>query len=142
METKEKALSLIHQMLLRVDYPQWKLDRDGNLIDPSITNEVDINDNDQLDLLLTLAEVMRSMSDDNYSQFSGLVCYFIGYNQDNVNSRFHLIQLLLDQDKLILSHIFSWLEASKCAVYHENLIEYCMRHKRPVPVWSELTNSK
>lgn len=139
-QNEDIAPSLMYQLLVRIDCHQWQLDKVHSLKAQHEQSPYDINtNNSQLDLRLTLAEIVREMEDDNYEQFKQLICsspsFYHIHDPECIASPYDLLQLLLDkEDPPNFGLILDWLEACHCSKYKENILKYCKRQNLPEPV--------
>ena len=135
----QHAPSLIYQMLILVGFPKPLL---RGLL-PFVNMEIHLEQNQLMDLTLTLSFILGEISEKKYRKFKELarLTFLPEYHTSRILSRSHLLELLQDRNVLILNHLvymFAWLEAAGCPLQVEYLREFCVRQSLIVPDWSEL----
>ena len=135
----QRAPSLIYQMLILVGFPKPLL---RGLL-PFVNMEIHLEQNQLMDLTLTLSFILGEISEKKYRKFKELarLTFLPEYHTSRILSRSHLLELLQDRNVLILNHLvymFAWLEAAGCPLQVEYLREFCVRQSLIVPDWSKL----
>ena len=135
----QHAPSLIYQMLILVGFPKPLLQS----LQPFVNMEIDLEQNQLMDLTLTLSFILGEISEKKYRKFKELarLTFLPEYHTSKILSRSHLLELLQDRNVLIpnqLVYMFGWLEAAGCPLQVEYLQEFCVRQSLTVPDWTEL----
>ncbi|XP_019862162.1 PREDICTED: uncharacterized protein LOC109590722 [Amphimedon queenslandica] len=96
------------------------------------------NDDDvykQIDIILTLATTVTSMSESDYNKFKRLHTEQNGgvlLGHVDIDNRCDLVRLLLEKKSLHkkdnIKIVFDWLQESGCSSYQQKLRDYCKRH--------------
>ena len=135
----QHAPSLIYQMLILVGFPKPLL---RGLL-PFVNMEIQLEENQIIDLTLTISFILGEISEKSYQKFKELsrLTFLPEYHTSRISSRSHLLELLQDRNVLTpnnLIYMFAWLQAGGCSLQVEYLREFCARQSLTVPDWSEL----
>ena len=135
----QHAPSLVYQMLILVGFPKPLL---RGLL-PFVNMEIHLEQNQLMDLTLTLSFILEEISEKNYRKFKeyARLAFLPEYHKSRILTPSHLLELLQDKNVLTpqyLIYMFAWLEAAGCPLQIEYLREFCARQSIVVPNWSEV----
>ena len=138
-ERPQDALSLVVQILERIGVSEGLLQN----LKRNVEQEVCLENNLLMDLILTVAAIFKNLPNDKFDSLKEIArrTYFIQYNSANIKSRNHLLQMMLDDNKLTPTNfgfLYAWLEVVECSAQHELLRQYCKRQGIVEPDWEGL----
>ena len=139
--TEGKVQGVLRFILERVHYDMTGLEWLPRL-DESLFQEYR-----KLDMLLSLAYMVTSMTVEEYERFRDQLIRQDGvtdnqerilhdYSVDSISCRCHLLKLLHERGHFDIDdveNVFHWLDMSGCSDYRTEIVEYCNRHKLEVP---------
>ena len=135
----QHAPSLIYHMLILVGFPKPLL---RGLL-PFVNMKIHLEENQIVDLTLTLAFILGEISEMKYRKFKELarLTFLPEYHTSRILSCSHLLELLQDKNVLTPNHLiymFAWLVEANCPLQVEYLREFCARQSLTIPDWSGL----
>ena len=139
--TEERVQRVLRFMLERVHYDMTGLEWLPRF-DESLFQEYR-----KLDMLLSLADMVTSMTVEEYERFRDQLIRQDGvtdnqerilhdYSADSINCRCHLLKLLHERGQFDIDdvkNVFHWLDMSGCSTYRTEIVEYCNRYELNVP---------
>ena len=139
--TEERVQGVLCFMLERVHYDMTGLEWLPRF-DESLFQEYR-----KLDMLLSLADMVTSMTVEEYERFRDQLIRQDGvtdnqerilhdYSADSISCRCHLLKLLHERGHFNIDdvkNVFHWLDMSGCSTYRTEIVEYCNRHNLEVP---------
>lgn len=133
------APSLAYQMLSRVGVAET------NLLDfkQFVIEQVRLEDNQPLDLLLTLAFILEDISERSYGKFKEFsrLAFLQEYHPSRISSRSYLLELFYDKDLInpdYLMYFLAWLYGAGCSFEVQSLRQYCARQGIDEPDYNDV----
>lgn len=135
----EYAPSLAYQMLCRIGVVETNLQDFKQFV----IEEVRLENNHQLDFLLTLAFILEDINEMSYRKFKEFsrLMFLQEYHPSRIMSRPHLIELLFDKNVInpeYLMYFLAWLHAAGCSFEAQYLRQYCSRQGIDEPDYAHI----
>lgn len=142
--TEERVQGVLRFMLERVHYDMTDLEW--------LPKFQAYTEYPKLDMLLSLASMVTSMTVEEYERFRDKLIRQDGvtdnqerilhdYSADSISCRCHLLKLLHERGQFDIDdvkNVFHWLDMSGCSTYRTEIEQYCNRYKLEVLVRSRI----